>query len=130
MQDGDYSKIGAGFAVGQRCAVAGKLDYQTAAAGDLMLRQAAAGFAYDTARLQAVANEFGRQIDENGGVPDELCRQYAFEIAKGQANRQQAAANAAYQQQQMNQTLESIKQSAPKTTYCNRYGVQVQCTTY
>ncbi|MCV0331177.1 hypothetical protein KUC52_20275 [Pseudomonas aeruginosa] len=130
MQDRDYSAIGTGWAVGQRCAISGKLDYQTAAAGELMLRQRAAGFSYDTARLQAVANEVGRTIDSNGGIPDEFCRQYGYEIAKEQANRQQAAANSAYQQQQLNQALETIKQSAPKTTYCNRYGVQVQCTTY
>jgi len=130
MQDRDYSAIGTGWAVGHRCAISGKLDYQTAAAGELLLRQRAAGFAYDTARLQAVADDVGRTIDANGGIPEELCRQYGYEIAKEQANRQQAAANSAYQQQQLNQTLESIKQSAPKTTYCNRYGVQVQCTTY
>lgn len=127
-----YERSAFRIALSERCATGGMMDANTAAAGSSMVQEGVAQFAYDPVRLQKLTNDVSREM-QNTPITQAHCNAWAYEIARGQQSRAQAQARAAADAAAVNaaaQSMQSIQQSLPKTTYCNRFGTQVTCNTY
>ncbi|MEN3754716.1 hypothetical protein ABC733_24840 [Mangrovibacter sp. SLW1] len=115
-----------------KCLSQGYMDLQTAAAAKNFAVVDLNSWTYDPAIFQSVyAGVESKAKDQQ--IPKETCDNFAIATVQRQQQQQQAYQQqqiAAQQQQAYSQTMQTIQNSAPKTTYCNKIGFQTVCNTY
>ncbi len=128
----NYNRIASMEVTANKCVALGYIDYQTAASGKNLAARALNSWTYDPAVYQTVF------LNVSGGAevqpPNKAqCEEFAVYIIQKQQQDQQAYQQQQLQiqqQQQLNQSLQNIQNTMPKTTYCNRIGWQTVCNTY
>ncbi len=109
------------------CVKRGHMDYQVAAAGKNLLGNALNSWSYDPNAYQVTFASYTQQA-QNIAIDKPTCDMLAVSIVQQHQQQQQLAQQR--QQQQFNQSMQALRDSTPKTTYCNRIGSQTICNTY
>lgn len=138
LSDYQYQQFGAFFAAIDRCGVLGYTSPEVVSYGKIQMSNQLNSYRYYPERLRSVMTEFGSGLDKELIGADsskdprmtKICNGLAMRVADMRQQQQINAANAQAEQQAMQNTIQSLQNSTPKTTYCNSFGTQTSCTTY
>lgn len=127
-----YNEIALREAVTDACVSQGVMDYQVAAAAKNFNAADLNSWQYDIATYQ---NAFSEAINTVRAHPPQkaTCQGIIIGVMQRQQRNQQA-----YQQHQLelqqqqifNQNMQTLQNSMPRTTYCNKIGSRTVCNTY
>lgn len=90
MQAAQYRAIALSSTLSERCAAAGMMDADLAAASSRMLKERMAEFDYDPSRLQKERQQAAIEIQQQGTLTRPACDALAYEVMRLQAVRGQA----------------------------------------
>ena len=127
-----YDQFAARDFLANKCASLGAMDYQLAAAAKNYNARDLNSWAYDPMLLQSSFSRMTTVLGNTNPTKDQ-CSSFAIMIAQRLQNDQSAYQQkqlAAQQQQAFSESMQAIRNSAPKTTYCNKIGGQTVCNTY
>lgn len=125
LSKGDYDRIAHTWASIARCSESGRMDADTAATGQQIIRQRLANSTYDKELMDAALSRFSQNR-----FYDETCRTTAVTILGWEKQRNQQRQDRQETNEALRSATESIRAATPKQTYCNRIGNQVFCNTY
>ena len=138
LGDEQYIKFGGFFALADRCGALGLTSAETVAYGKLQMSYRLNTYRYYPDRIRSAMGEVNAGLDKALSDPaasagpeiKQLCNTLAIRVAEMNQQQQINAANAQAEQQAMQNAVQSLQNSTPKTTYCNSFGTQTSCTTY
>lgn len=138
LSDYQYQQFGAFFATIDRCGVLGYTSPEVVAYGKIQMSYQLNSYSYYPERIRSAMTEVSSGLDKALADSDSsknpemttICNGLAMRVAEMRQQQQINAANAQAEQQAMQNTIQSLQNSTPKTTYCNSFGSQTSCTTY
>jgi hypothetical protein len=138
LSDYQYQQFGAFFATIDRCGVLGYTSPEVVAYGKIQMNYQLNSYSYYPERLRSAMTVVSSILDKGLADSDsskdstmtKICNGLAMRVAEMRQQQQINAANAQAEQQAMQNTIQSLQNSTPKTTYCNSFGSQTSCTTY
>ena len=127
----NYQRIALMDAGASQCVSLGFMDYQTAAAAKNFAAADLNSWTYDPVYYQTTFSGLMAGAEKTPPTKSQ-CEGLAVYVAQRVQQQQQSYQQqqlALQQQQQLNQSLQNIQNSMPKTTYCNKIGWQTVCNT-
>lgn len=128
----NYQRIATMDVGANKCVSLGFMDYQTAASARNFAAADLNSWTYDPVFYQTTFAELTAGAEKKPPTKSE-CEGLAVYVTQRVQQQQQSYQQqqlALQQQQQLNQSLQNIQNSMPKTTYCNKIGWQTVCNTY
>lgn len=128
----NYQRIALGDVAANKCVSLGFMDYQIAAAAKNYAARDLNSWTYDPVFYQTTFAEISASAEKTPPTKAQ-CDSFAVAIVQRQQQEQRSYQQqqlAAQQQQALSQSLQTIQNSMPKTTYCNKIGWQTVCNTY
>lgn len=130
MPEDVYNKLALKDVLTSLCLQNNFINYQQAGQERSNISYFLSTWSYDRNNYQTWYSAHMSQYSTAGGVTESTCNELNAQIytdtMEAQANRQQRQADI----QGLNQSIQNMNNSMPKTTFCNRYGTQVMCSTY
>lgn len=128
LQDSQYQQFALAFVAGERCVAQGYTAPDVIAFGNRQLGYNLNSYAYDAEKMRAALSSINANVSEQ--PTREQCNLIALRFAEMRQTVESNAANAQIQEQSMQDAAQYLRNTAPKTTYCNRLGTQTICNTY
>lgn len=128
----NYQRIATFDVSADKCVSLGFMDYQIAAAAKNFDARDLNSWTYDPVIYQAAFAQMAAGAEKTPPTKAQ-CDSFAVAIVQRQQQEQRSYQQqqlAAQQQQALSQSLQTIQNSMPKTTWCNKVGWQTVCNTY
>lgn len=128
----NYQRIALGDVAANKCVSLGFMDYQIAAAAKNYAARDLNSWTYDPVFYQTTFAEISASAEKTPPTKAQ-CDSFSVAIVQRQQQEQRSYQQqqlAAQQQQALSQSLQTIQNSMPQTTYCNKVGWQTVCNTY